>query len=189
MLEPDIRGFADQLRLQNQDGDHNIPNSHEASSTFRSEKDEATDSFQPIVSNGERNSIELANLDAQVHDPTFAQISLIEKNDPEVERDRWGSGLMFILSAMGAAVGLGNIWRFPHLVYTHGGGAFLLPYFGALALFGLPLLLLEFSLGQQTQKAAMQAFSVVHRRAGGVGLASALGAYIMAAYYSVLLAW
>ena len=47
----------------------------------------------------------------------------------EENREQWGSKLGFIIAAVGSAVGLGNIWRFPYIAYTNGGGAFLIPYF------------------------------------------------------------
>ena len=53
-------------------------------------------------------------------------------------REQWGSKLGFILAAVGSAVGLGNIWRFPYLVYTNGGGAFLVPYFVAIFTAAIP---------------------------------------------------
>jgi neurotransmitter:Na+ symporter, NSS family len=51
----------------------------------------------------------------------------------EERRDQWGSKLGFIMAAIGSAIGLGNIWRYPYVVYDNGGGAFLLPYFIAIA--------------------------------------------------------
>lgn len=59
------------------------------------------------------------------------------------QREQWGTKLGFILAAIGAAIGLGNIWRYPYVVYENGGGAFLLPYFIAIITIGIPLLTLE----------------------------------------------
>lgn len=104
-------------------------------------------------------------------------------------RARWGSRLTFLLAAIGSAVGLGNVWRFPYMAYKFGGGAFLVPYGAALFLVGLPLSLAELSLGQVTQRGALDSMRVVHPRAWGVGAAMALGPLIVVFYYNVILAW
>ncbi|CAK5079812.1 unnamed protein product [Meloidogyne enterolobii] len=67
------------------------------------------------------------------------------------ERAQWSSDWQFILTCIGYAVGLGNLWRFPSLAYEHGGGAFLIPYLICSFIVGLPLLHLEMSLGQFSQ--------------------------------------
>lgn len=66
-------------------------------------------------------------------------------------RDRWPSRTAFYLAAVGSAVGFGNVWRFPALAKDYGGGAFFIPYLLALFLIGLPVLILEISLGQVHQ--------------------------------------
>ena len=65
------------------------------------------------------------------------------------KRQRWMNGWTFVIAAIGSAIGLGNFWRFPYLCYKHGGGLFFVPYFLCLFLLGLPMLMLEFSLGQK----------------------------------------
>ena len=76
----------------------------------------------------------------------------------EEQRESWGTRGGFILAAVGSAVGLGNLWGFPYKLYSYGGGAFLIPYILGLAVVGFPLLILEFSLGHYTQRAAPDAF-------------------------------
>ncbi|MHC4521386.1 MAG: sodium-dependent transporter, partial [Planctomycetota bacterium] len=66
-----------------------------------------------------------------------------------VTRQQWHSRTAFIMAAVGSAVGLGNVWRFPHVAYSNGGGAFLIPYFVALFTAGIPMLVLEMGLGQR----------------------------------------
>ena len=63
----------------------------------------------------------------------------------EVAEDRWQKRSSFILAAIGSAVGLGNVWRFPYICYQNGGGAFLIPYFVALFTTGIPQMILEFA--------------------------------------------
>ena len=60
------------------------------------------------------------------------------------QRENWSSRTGFILAAVGSAVGLGNIWRFPYVAYDNGGGAFMVPYLIALLTAGIPLLFLDY---------------------------------------------
>lgn len=64
-----------------------------------------------------------------------------------VEKTQWDSPVAFILAMIGAAVGLGNIWRFSYVVYSNGGGSFFIPYLIAIALMGIPFLILEYGMG------------------------------------------
>ena len=64
-----------------------------------------------------------------------------------MSRETFSSRLALLATMIGVAVGLGNVWRFPYMAYRNGGGAFLVPYFVALFVVGIPLLMLEFGLG------------------------------------------
>lgn len=104
-------------------------------------------------------------------------------------RDRWGARSVFLLAAIGSAVGLGNIWRYPHIAYSGGGGAFLVPYFIALLTAGIPLLMLEFGLGHKMQRAAPGAFREVHHRFEIPGWWAAFGGLFITFYYTIIMAW
>lgn len=107
----------------------------------------------------------------------------------EERREAWGSRAGFVLAAVGSAVGLGNIWRFPYMAYTNGGGAFLIPYIIAMIIVGIPLLIMEFSLGHLTQLAAPGAFKEISKKTEFVGWWPILLSFIIVCYYSVVLAW
>ncbi len=66
----------------------------------------------------------------------------------EENREQWGSKIGLILAMAGNAVGLGNFWRFPYIAATNGGGAFMIPYFFALIVIGIPVMLVEWSIGR-----------------------------------------
>ncbi|MHC4790073.1 MAG: sodium-dependent transporter [Planctomycetota bacterium] len=107
----------------------------------------------------------------------------------EEQRESWGTRGGFILAAVGSAVGLGNLWGFPYKLYSYGGGAFLIPYIIALFLVGIPLMVLEFSLGHYTQRAAPDAFKHGNRYFEIVGWWGILLAFVVITYYTVLLAY
>ena len=104
-------------------------------------------------------------------------------------RPRWGSTAEFILAAIGSAVGLGNLLRFPYMVYKHGGCAFLVPYALAVVFLGVPILAMELALGQVAQSGCVDALAAMHARAWGIGAAATAGAFLLASYYCVVLAW
>jgi len=106
------------------------------------------------------------------------------------KREEWSGQLGFILSAIGSAVGLGNIWRFPGVAYEHGGGAFMVPYIIALLTAGIPILFLDYAIGHRFRGAAPTAF----RRIGGRALEH-LGWFqvaiccAIAVYYTAIIGW
>jgi NSS family neurotransmitter:Na+ symporter len=93
------------------------------------------------------------------------------------------------MAAVGSAVGLGNVWRFPYVCYDNGGGAFLIPFFVAIFTAGIPLLILEFSVGHWARGTPPIAFRKVGKKWEWAGWLAALMPFIVAAYYVVVMAW
>lgn len=104
-------------------------------------------------------------------------------------RARWDSRTAFLFAAIGSAVGLGNLWRFPYIAASNGGGAFLIPYFVALLTAGIPLLILEVGIGQRLQQGAPGALGRIGKGFEWVGWwALAVGSMI-SFYYAAVMAW
>lgn len=78
------------------------------------------------------------------------------------QRENWSGRTGFIIAAIGSAVGLGNIWRFPYVAYDNGGGAFMVPYLIALLTAGIPLLFLDYIIGHKYRTAAPRAYKNSH---------------------------
>jgi neurotransmitter:Na+ symporter, NSS family len=104
-------------------------------------------------------------------------------------REVWGSRSGFILAAVGSAIGLGNIWRFPYVAYENGGGAFFLPYLFALLTAGIPILVLEYAIGHRERGSAPLALRRLHPRAEWIGWWQVTICFLIASYYAVVIAW
>ncbi len=107
----------------------------------------------------------------------------------EKNRGEWGSRTGFILAAIGSAIGLGNIWRFPYVAASNGGGAFLIPYLIALFTAGIPLLILEFAMGHKIRSSAPGVFAKLNKKFEVIGWFQTLIAFSIATYYVVIIAW
>lgn len=106
-----------------------------------------------------------------------------------MSRDQWGTRLGFILAAVGSAIGLGNIWRFPYVAASNGGGAFLFPYFFAIITAGIPILILEFTLGHKFRGGAPITFSRMKKQWEWLGWFQSAVAFFITTYYVAVVAW
>lgn len=105
-------------------------------------------------------------------------------------REQWGTRLGFVLAAVGSAVGLGNMWRFPYLTAENGGAAFLVLYVVFVLLIGIPLMLAEFSVGRGAKKSSVDALTEL----GGpgwapLGLLFVTVGFLLLSYYAVIAGW
>lgn len=104
------------------------------------------------------------------------------------ERGTWSGKLDFILSAVGYAVGLGNVWRFPYKAYSNGGAMFLIPYVIFLFLAGLPMFFMEMSLGQFGSLGPISIWKAVPLFKG-LGYAMVMISFLVAVYYNIIIAY
>ncbi len=105
------------------------------------------------------------------------------------ERSQWGTRAGFILAAVGSAIGLGNIWRFPAVAYENGGGAFFIPYLFALLTAGIPILVMEFTMGHKYRGSSPLTFRRINKKAEVIGWWGVLVSFVISTYYSVIIAW
>lgn len=105
------------------------------------------------------------------------------------KRGSWGNSFTFILAAVGSAVGLGNAWRFPGLASKYGGGTFLLIYFVLMLIMGVPLLMMEISIGRKTRSGVIPALGSLNKKFQWIGWAATTNAFVIVTYYAVVFAW
>lgn len=106
-----------------------------------------------------------------------------------MKRDQWNSKLGFLLAAVGSAVGLGNIWRFPYTCASNGGGAFLVPYFFAIITAGIPILILEFTIGHKYRAGAPVALGRMNKKWEVLGWFQVMVAFVILVYYLAIIVW
>ena len=104
-------------------------------------------------------------------------------------REQWATRAGFLMAAIGSAIGLGNIWRFPAIAYENGGGAFLLPYLIALLTAGIPLLIMEYTIGRKYRMSPPAALRRMSRPAEVIGWWQVVISFVIATYYAVIIAW
>jgi len=105
------------------------------------------------------------------------------------ERQPWNSKIEFILSSVGFAVGLGNIWRFPYIAYSYGGGSFLLPYMMMIFIVGFPAFFLEFAIGQWSGQGPTRVYGRLAPALKGIGFGMVAAAFLLGMYYNVIVGW
>lgn len=112
-----------------------------------------------------------------------------ELETDDVGRETWGKKIDFLLSVIGFAVDLGNVWRFPYICYNNGGGAFLVPYLLMLIFLGLPLFYMELALGQYQKCGAISVWNRICPVFSGVGYGICLVSTLVGMYYNTIIAW
>jgi NSS family neurotransmitter:Na+ symporter len=105
------------------------------------------------------------------------------------EHAQWDSSLSFIFAMIGAAVGLGNIWRFSYVLYSNGGGSFFIPYFVAIAIMGIPFLILEYGVGFSFKESFSKILRKINPKFEMIAWILVLFVFIVTIYYMVILSW
>ena len=108
------------------------------------------------------------------------------------KREKFSSRLGFILISAGCAVGLGNVWRFPYITGKYGGAAFVLIYLVFLVILGLPIMVMEFSVGRASQKSAARSFHVLEPKGSKwhfMAILAIAGNYLLMMFYTTVGGW
>lgn len=122
---------------------------------------------------------------AEPFDPSVETNPRSEKDD----REHFQNYFTYTLSVVGFAAGYGSLWRFPNLIYQHGGGTFLIPYLLMMVLLGIPLLYLETAVGQMHQTTIPRIFQRINSSFKMVGYIIIFIAFGISVYYNTLLTY
>lgn len=113
--------------------------------------------------------------------------SFATKNENNARR--YSNSLEFWLSCLGYAVGYGNIWRLPYMLYSNGGGVFFIPYVICIIVLVLPLSYLEISYGQVYRRAVHHYHDKIHPRLIGFSFGISTIIFLISIYFMTLIAW
>uniref|UniRef100_A0A8C2I8L1 Transporter n=1 Tax=Cyprinus carpio TaxID=7962 RepID=A0A8C2I8L1_CYPCA len=114
---------------------------------------------------------------------------VVQQTSLDPPRETWSKKMDFLLSVIGYAVDLGNVWRFPYICYQNGGGAFLLPYLLMAVFGGVPLFYMELALGQFHRSGCISIWKHICPIFKGIGFAICIIALYIAFYYNTIMAW
>lgn len=104
-------------------------------------------------------------------------------------RPQWNSSFTFLLAMIGSAIGLGNIWRFPYVLYTNGGGSFIIPYVIAIAVVGFSFLLLEYSIGYKFKESIYNIYRKIRPQLEVISWLVVLLLFFIVSYYVCIIGW
>ncbi|XP_073986394.1 sodium-dependent noradrenaline transporter-like [Rhodnius prolixus] len=133
------------------------------------------------IEEGEKRSLEVRLVDGVLK-------SQVVDEEKHPERGTWGRNADFLLSIIGFAVDLANVWRFPYLCYKNGGGAFLIPYSLMLVFGAIPLFYMELIIGQYNRQGPISVWQICPIFKG-VGMCAVAVAFFVSFYYNVIIAW
>ncbi|WP_297980710.1 sodium-dependent transporter [uncultured Methanobrevibacter sp.] len=105
------------------------------------------------------------------------------------KRSEWNSNIAFVMAMIGSAVGLGNIWRFPNVLYSNGGGSFMIPYIVSLFLLGISFVLVEYAVGYKFKTSLSKILYAVHKKLEPVAWFVLLVVFLITTYYICVVAW
>lgn len=142
--------------------------------------------FTNLSSKGSNDDLE--EMDSHPQHVVKREVKIAPKDPEAPDRPSWDNKWDFLMACLSYAVGLGTLWRFPYLVYRHGGGAFLIPYTIMNLIAGIPLFLMEMSIGQFSSSGVVRVWrlSPLFR---GIGYAMVCVSAILAPYYNLIIAW
>ena len=115
-------------------------------------------------------------------------VAFAAKDDIQTDRPRWRNNWFFVISTVGCAIGVGNVWRFPYLTFKHGGTTFIFTYIWALFIVGVPMLILELTLGQKMQRGSAGSMRGIVPRLAGIGWVASFSGFVTSLIYNILLA-
>lgn len=104
-------------------------------------------------------------------------------------QNQWNSSIGFLLAMIGSAVGLGNIWRFPYIAYTNGGGTFLIPYIIAILCVGAPFVFIEYGAGYKFKAGLSRTLRTINRKYEYIAWAIQMVPFLILTYYTTIIGW